>query len=55
MLTANLKCRNKNIFLFFLFLSNNDSYSRSKYLRAPLLKTDIFNYVPMKHKQMSFV
>jgi hypothetical protein len=28
----------------------NDSYSRSKYL-----KTNMFNFVPIKHKQMSFV
>jgi hypothetical protein len=33
--------------------TTNDSYSRSK--RHPLLKTNIFNHVPIKHKQMSFV
>jgi hypothetical protein len=33
-----------------------DSYSRSKYLTGPfLLKTNMFSYVPIKHKQMSFV
>jgi hypothetical protein len=62
MLTANLKFRTRKIFPFFLFLQCftlkielNDSYSRSKNLRTLLLKTNMFNYVPIKHKQMSFV
>jgi hypothetical protein len=34
----------------------NDSYFRSKYLTAYLLlKTNMFNHVPIKHKQTSFV
>jgi hypothetical protein len=33
----------------------NDSFSPIKYLRAPFLKTNMFNHVPIKHKQVSFV
>jgi hypothetical protein len=33
----------------------NDSHSRSKYLRDLLVKTNTFNYVPIKYKQMSFM
>jgi hypothetical protein len=55
LLTANLKFR-KKIFLFFSFFAcftlkieqRNDSYSRSKYLRALFA-------VPIKRKQMSFL
>jgi hypothetical protein len=58
MLTANLKFETKIIFLFFSFFAmfyikiTNDSYSRSKYLRAPFAEN---KHVPVKHKQMSFV
>jgi hypothetical protein len=50
MLTANLKLRAKKFFLFFLSLQYftlklNDSYSRSKYLRAPFAEN--------KHVQLS--
>jgi hypothetical protein len=34
--------------------TTNDSYSRSKYLRAPFVE-NMFNHVPIKHKQMSFM
>jgi hypothetical protein len=58
MLTANLKFRNKKIFFFFaiFYIKNritNDSYSRSQYLRLPFAEKK--TYVPIKHKQMSFV
>jgi hypothetical protein len=61
MLTANLKFTAKNLSFFFLSLQCftlkiehlNDSYSRKIYLRHPLLKTNMYNYVPIKHKQMS--
>jgi hypothetical protein len=64
MLSANLKFINKKIFVFFFlynvffYIKNRitiDSYFRSKYLRHPLLQTNMFNHVPIKHKQMSFV
>jgi hypothetical protein len=56
MLTANLKFRNKKIFFFFaiFYIKNritNDS--RSQYLRLPFAEKK--TYVPIKHKQMSFV
>jgi hypothetical protein len=62
MLTANLKFINKSsgFFSFFamFYIGNritSDSYSRSKYLGHPLVKTNMFHYVPIKHKQLSFM
>jgi hypothetical protein len=62
MLTANLKFINKSsgFFSFFamFYIGNritSDSYSRSKYLGHPFVKTNMFHYVPIKHKQLSFM
>jgi hypothetical protein len=62
MLTANLKFINKTSFCFFFFVCNilgmyiknritNDSYSRSKYLRASFVKT---NVIPVKRREIQF-
>jgi hypothetical protein len=56
MLTANLKFRAKMIFLFFLSLQCFRIFIlEANILGHPLLKTNMLNYVPIKHKQMSFV
>jgi hypothetical protein len=49
MLTANLKFKAKKSFFFSLFAN------ASKYLRSPFAENKQAHYVPIKHKQMSFV
>jgi hypothetical protein len=63
MLIANLKFIKKNLFVFSSFFAifyiknkiTNDSYFRSKYLRASFAKNKHVNYESIKHKEMSFV
>jgi hypothetical protein len=60
MLTANLKFRANKICLFLQrFTLKIDNLTipilEENIYGHPLLKTNMFNYVPIKHKQMSFL